>query len=94
MNGNIEEIGDFGLGETEASPSQAVAAREAAHEAQWEEEREAALQESREMNMGETEASPLQAVAAREGGVQGGGAVGESRVGEVRPRVHVGLNGA
>ena len=67
MNGNIEEIGDFGLGETEASPSQAVAAREAAHEAQWEEEREAALQEeSREMNMGETEASPLQAAAARE----------------------------
>jgi hypothetical protein len=66
MNGNIEEIGDFGLGETEASPSQAVAAREAAHEAQWEEEREAALQESREMDMGETEASPLQAAAARE----------------------------
>lgn len=66
MNGNIEEIGDFGLSETEASPSQAVAAREAAHEAQWEEEREAALQESREMNMGETEASPLQAAAARE----------------------------
>jgi hypothetical protein len=66
MNGNIEETGDFGMGETEASPAQAAAAREAPLEAQWEEEREAALQESREMDMGETEASPLQAAAARE----------------------------
>ena len=53
-------------GRDRGEPSAGGGCPRSALEAQWEEEREAALQESREMDMGETEASPLQSAAARE----------------------------